>query len=76
MLNLFGRYVSFSFNSNGSQVSWLSQGQYCGGQIGCERTYVYECSPTGETCEYGYRISCACCSKTCLGQSPNKDDNR
>ncbi|CAG8500290.1 1917_t:CDS:2, partial [Dentiscutata heterogama] len=42
----------------------LHQGQYCGGQIGqigCKPTHVYECSPTGKTCDYGYRVSCANC---------------
>ncbi|CAG8451119.1 26278_t:CDS:2, partial [Dentiscutata erythropus] len=44
----------------------LPQGQYCGGQIGCNPNNVYECNPSGGTCEYGYRISCACCGKlTC-----------
>ncbi|CAG8595227.1 1962_t:CDS:2, partial [Dentiscutata heterogama] len=39
----------------------LPQGQYCGKQLGCNRTSVYECSPSGGTCEYGYRDSCALC---------------
>ncbi|KAF0492466.1 hypothetical protein F8M41_021718 [Gigaspora margarita] len=44
----------------------LPQGQYCGGQIGCNPNNVYECNPFGGTCEYGYRVSCACCGKlTC-----------
>ncbi|RHZ50875.1 hypothetical protein Glove_490g53 [Diversispora epigaea] len=47
----------------------LPQGQYCGGSIGCERTFVYECNPEGGTCEYGYRKSCAECGAL---QCPSK----
>ncbi|CAG8837817.1 9304_t:CDS:2, partial [Gigaspora margarita] len=35
------------------------QGQYCGtaGSPGCDPTHVYECSPEGNICDYGYRVS-------------------
>ncbi|CAG8728296.1 11698_t:CDS:2, partial [Dentiscutata erythropus] len=39
----------------------LTQGQYCGGDIGCDSAQVYECSPNGNTCTYGNRTSCEQC---------------
>ncbi|CAG8616082.1 6164_t:CDS:2, partial [Gigaspora rosea] len=39
----------------------LTQGTYCGGDIGCDNTQVYECSPTGDTCQYGYNVNCDQC---------------
>ncbi|CAG8663831.1 5883_t:CDS:1, partial [Scutellospora calospora] len=27
----------------------------------CDPCHAYECNPSGETCEYGYRISCGQC---------------
>ncbi|GES92469.1 hypothetical protein GLOIN_2v1594777 [Rhizophagus clarus] len=43
----------------------LAQGEYCGGQLpGCNRVgSVFECSPQGDTCEFGPRDSCAQCGK-------------
>ncbi|KAF0520232.1 hypothetical protein F8M41_016456 [Gigaspora margarita] len=41
----------------------LKQGQYCGAEIACVHDNVYECSPSGDTCEYCYRISCHDCGK-------------
>ncbi|CAG8804920.1 29036_t:CDS:2, partial [Racocetra persica] len=44
----------------------LSQGTYCGGDVGCDKTHVYECNPNGgecTTCDYCLRFSCAQCGK-------------
>ncbi|KAL4947205.1 hypothetical protein BDW69DRAFT_178872 [Aspergillus filifer] len=42
------------------------QGQFCGDSSvnpNCLDTHVYECNPSGATCVYGYRNSCAQCGE-------------
>ncbi|CAG8785400.1 3151_t:CDS:2, partial [Dentiscutata erythropus] len=46
-------------------TGWLAQGEYCGGQIGqgklVNNEFKLYLRPTGNTCDYGYQISCAQC---------------
>ncbi|CAB4480965.1 hypothetical protein RhiirA1_470842 [Rhizophagus irregularis] len=49
------------------------QGTYCGSDIGCDHTHVYECNPNGgecTTCDYGLRFSCANCGKLACPKAP------
>ncbi|CAG8822235.1 13363_t:CDS:2, partial [Dentiscutata erythropus] len=54
------------YNTTCKCPTGLAQDEYCGGQIGCNNTHIYECSPTGSTCDYGYQINCSMCgAKQC-----------
>ncbi|CAG8839798.1 40606_t:CDS:2, partial [Gigaspora margarita] len=52
---------SCDYNTTCKCPTGLTQGTYCGGDIGCNNTHAYECSPTGNTCDYDYRVSCDQC---------------
>ncbi|KAL2810036.1 hypothetical protein BJX63DRAFT_403360 [Aspergillus granulosus] len=44
----------------------MVRGQFCGNTAVnryCLDTHVYECNPSGATCDYGYRKSCAQCGR-------------
>ncbi|RIA91551.1 hypothetical protein C1645_821864 [Glomus cerebriforme] len=48
-----------------------NQGQYCGSKIGCNPDSVFECNPSGEACEYGFRTTCHNCGDlTCPPPRP------
>ncbi|RYP42871.1 hypothetical protein DL768_010165 [Monosporascus sp. mg162] len=58
-------------NYNGCECLWVEQDQYCGlCETGSYRTvwyygdggnwnHIYECSPDGDCCDYGYARDCA-----------------
>ncbi|KAG6916322.1 hypothetical protein DXG01_007372 [Tephrocybe rancida] len=42
------------------------QGEFCGTSTinpDCVKGHVYECSPSGNTCDFGIRTSCQKCNK-------------